>query len=63
MKIPDEVRKTVAFIGYQNKTNGETVSVGSMFFLGHDPAEGTTPSPRVYAVTARHIISGLRAKG
>jgi hypothetical protein len=52
MKIPDEIRKTVAFVAYEDKRTGVITPVGSCFFLGRDPEEGRTSSPRVYVVTA-----------
>jgi hypothetical protein len=63
MRVPDEVRKAVGFIGYEDKRNNEFVPIGSFFFLGHDPTDGGTVSPKVYAVTARHVIENLKAKG
>jgi hypothetical protein len=63
MKIPDEVRKTVGFITFENKKNGHIVPVGSFFFLGHEPKQGATTSSRMYAVTARHIIDKLGKNG
>ena len=63
MRVRDEIRKTVAFIGYEDKQNGNFVPVGSIFFLGHDSKDGADKSPRVYVVTARHVIDGLRGKG
>jgi hypothetical protein len=62
MKIPDAVRKTIGFIGYEHQQTHEFVPAGSFFFLGHDPVDGSWTSPRVYAVTARHVISGLNSK-
>ena len=56
MRVPDQVRKAVGFIGYEDKRNGEIVPVGSFFFLGHDPHPGEKFSPKMYAVTARHVI-------
>jgi hypothetical protein len=63
MKIPDEIRKTVGFITYENKISGEITPVGTSFFLGHNPGEGKTTSPKVYAVTARHVVDEMRKKG
>lgn len=63
MRVPDEVRKTVGYVAYQDQTNGQIVPVGSMFFLGHDPKEGSDTSPTMYAVTAAHVIDQLRKKG
>ncbi len=63
MKVPDEVRKTVGFVAYASLVNGDIVPVGTFFFVGHNPIEGETTSRRMYAVTARHVIDGLRSKG
>ena len=63
MRVPDIVREAVGFIGYEDKRNGEIVPIGSFFFLGHDPNPGETISPKVYAVTARHVIDALRRRG
>lgn len=63
MKVPDEVRKTVGFVAYKSKLSGDVVPVGSFFFLGHDPNDGTSTSRKMYAVTARHIVDALKAKG
>jgi hypothetical protein len=63
MKIPDEIRKTVGFVAYHNKTTGNVTPVGSCFFLGHTPQEGETFSRKMYVVTARHVIDQLRSKG
>jgi hypothetical protein len=62
MRVPDGVRKTVGFIGYEDKRNGEFIPVGSFFFLGHDPKAGEPVSEKVYLVTARHLIDKLRDK-
>lgn len=63
MKIPDQVRKTVAFIAYEDKTDLSIRPVGSVFFVGPDPLPGTNVTERVFAVTARHVIEGLIRKG
>jgi hypothetical protein len=63
MKIPDQVRKAVAFIAYVDQRNGEITPVGSVFFVGPDPEPGTQSTSRVFAVTARHVIEGLKSKG
>src|SRR5438552_1346596 len=39
------------------------VPAGSFFFVGSDPKEGQTSSSRVFAVTALHVIDGLKNKG
>jgi hypothetical protein len=62
MRVPNGVRRTVGFIGYEDKRNGEFVPSGSFFFLGHDPKDGEPISEKVYLVTARHVIDKLRDK-
>lgn len=61
MRVPENIRKCVGFVAYLNHTTGNLVPVGSVFFLGVD-AEGDQVCP-VFAVTARHVIDGLRKKG
>jgi len=63
MKVPNEIKKTVAFLGYVNQVTGELVPVGSVFFLGHNSKDGAPFSERVYAVTAKHVIDSLAKKG
>lgn len=63
MKIPDQIRKTVAFIAYVDQRDHSVRPVGSAFFVGPDPLPGTQSASRVFAVTARHVIEGLRRKG
>jgi hypothetical protein len=63
MRIPDEIRKTVSFVCYRNQITNELVPVGSAFLVGHDPARDGASSPRVYAVTARHVLDALARKG
>lgn len=63
MKIPDQVRKTVAFIAYVDQRDQSIKPVGSVFFVGPDPIPGTQSTSRVFAVTARHVIEGLKSKG
>lgn len=61
MVIPDEIRKCVGFIGYQ-KVDGSISLAGTVFFLGKKMG---TVADRVflYAVTARHVIDGIKNKG
>ena len=63
MKIPDEIRKTVAFVCYENKNTGAITPVGSCFFLGSDQEPGQNFFKKVYVVTARHVIDAFRDKG
>jgi len=60
MLIPDNVRKCVAFLGYQ-LASGDYKLAGSAFYLGRDSAPGKADP--VYVVTARHVIDGIRSKG
>lgn len=60
MIIPDEIRKCVAFVGYQ-MADGTFRMGGSAFFIGK-PCENGKADP-VYWVTARHVIDGIRNKG
>jgi hypothetical protein len=63
VRIPDQVRKTVAFIAYFDQLDQGIKPVGSVFFVGPDPLPGTQSTSRVFAVTARHVIEGLKSKG
>ncbi len=63
MKIPNEILKAVGFICYEDQINNQLVPVGSVFFFGHDAKPGTNFSSRVYAVTALHVIQGLKSRG
>lgn len=63
MKIPVEVLKAVVFVCYEDQVKHELVPVGTGFFLGHDPKDGGTTSPRVWAVTALHVIRALKKLG
>jgi hypothetical protein len=63
VQVPTAVLKAVVFVCYENMTTGATVPVGTGFFMGHDPKSGEKISPRVWAVTALHVIDGLRSKG
>lgn len=63
MKVPDNVTKTVGFVAYRNQQTGNTVPVGTMFFLGKDAAGDGQVSSQVFAVTARHVIDGLQSRG
>lgn len=61
MIVPDDVRKCVAFLGYQI-ADGTFRFAGSVFFLGRDKKNSPKAEP-VYAVTAKHVLDGIRAKG
>jgi hypothetical protein len=59
MKIPDAIRRCVAFVGFRN-ANGIMVNAGTCFFLNHD----ATPDINfMYSITAKHVIDGIRDRG
>lgn len=60
MIIPDDVRKCVAFVGYRD-SNAMFKLAGTTFFLGR--TIGATGRAFHYAVTAKHVIDGIRGKG
>jgi hypothetical protein len=58
-KIPDEVLKTIGFVGYQQ----QRPFLSRRFIFLHRAGCRGGISRNVYAVTARHVIDCLRAKG
>lgn len=60
MIVPDKLRRCVAFIGYQMADNSFRMA-GSVFFLGQEQENGKAEP--VYAITARHVIDGIRSLG
>jgi len=60
MRVPESIRKSVAFLGYRNAA-GEFNFAGTGFFLGRG-VDDLNISFR-YLVTARHVIDGIRDKG
>jgi hypothetical protein len=58
MPVPDEIRRCVAFLGYEIP-GGRVEPVGTAFFLGR-AAEGTGRAD-TYAVTAKGLVEGIRA--
>jgi len=60
MIVPDNVRKSVVFLGYR-MADGSMRFAGSAFFLGRDQ-EGEIVKD-VYLVTAKHVIDGIRKLG
>ncbi len=60
MIVPDSVRKCVAFLGYQLADSSFRMA-GSVFFLGRVDENGQAYA--VYAVTAKHVIEGIRKLG
>lgn len=60
MIVPDNVRKSVVFLGYQMHS-GEMRLAGSAFFLGTEIDGGQATD--VFLVTAKHVIEGIRKLG
>jgi hypothetical protein len=60
MKVPDNIRKCVVFIGYK-MADGEYRLGGSGFFLGTMICGNQ--SKRTFLVTAKHVIDGVRKTG
>lgn len=57
MRVPDKIRKCVAFIGCKNPTDQSFMPMGTVFFL----AEPINSDKHFrYAVTAKHVIDKLR---
>ena len=61
MQIPDEIRKCVCFAGLQ-KANGTISLAGTAFFMAR-PLDSMPGRMMGYAVTAKHVIEGIRNKG
>ncbi len=61
MTIPDEIRKCVAFVGFQ-LADGSTQLAGTVFFVSRE-MEGVKDRTFSYAVTAKHVIEGIGRKG
>ena len=59
MIVPEQIRKCVAFVGFQIADKSFRL-VGSGFFLGREEEGGKATSARF--VTARHVIDGIRAQ-
>lgn len=60
MKVRDDIRKCVVFIGYR-VADGSMRLAGSAFFLGK--GGDTDKASDVFLVTARHVIDGIRKLG
>ena len=58
MRVPDEIKKCVVFLGYQ-LANGEFKFAGTALFLGSE-VNGHQSS---YLVTARHVIDNIYKLG
>lgn len=58
MKIPEGIKTCVAFLGLQMADKSFRMA-GSVYFVGRDD----TGSNLKYAVTAKHVIQGIKSKG
>lgn len=58
MQIPDEIRKCIGFVAFDAPDHSKKVC-GTVFYLGEDISP---PIIAAYAVTARHVIEGIRRK-
>lgn len=58
MKINSDIRKCVCFVGYKMADDTYRFA-GSAFWVG----EEYSSAKAIYAVTARHVIDGIRSKG
>jgi hypothetical protein len=58
MRVPDQIRKCVAFIGYK-MADGSPRFMGSALLFGDD----TTDPKYACMITARHVIDGIRDRG
>jgi hypothetical protein len=61
MRVPDETRKCVAFVGMKTARGYEVK--GTAFFIGRRRQVGDHNFSFMYAVTAKHVIDGIRDKG
>jgi hypothetical protein len=58
VKVPNEIRKCVAFLAY--KDNGGIKLAGTVFFVGISLPDTTISA--TYAITAKHVIEGIKKK-
>lgn len=58
MKVPETIRKCVAFVGLQMPNGGYRI-VGTAFFILNDQTKNKIP----YVVTAKHVIEGIKGLG
>jgi hypothetical protein len=56
MRVPENIRKCVAYIGYANQIDNSFGPAGSVFFVGRDKGEGVADP--IYAVTANMSLMG-----
>lgn len=59
MLVPDEIRKCVVFL-YYDDMNGVRRAAGTAFFVGLERPHDSE-SHWVYLVTAKHVLDGIRA--
>lgn len=60
MNVPEDITKSVAFLALK-MADGEIQLKGTAFLVGRESRKGGWANP-VYAVTARHVIDGIRVK-
>ena len=58
MKVQEKIKKCVAFVALQ-MADGTFHLVGTTFFIGRDKQKNNYS----YAVTAKHVIEGIKSKG
>lgn len=58
MKIPENIKACVAFVGYQ-LTDQSFKMAGTVYFIVND----NNTSNLGYAVTAKHVVEGIKSKG
>lgn len=63
MKLRNDTLKTVGFVMWENLKTNSLEPAGTFFFLGRDPVDSEPYARRMWAVTARHVIDGLRKMG
>ncbi len=61
MLVEDVIRKGVAFLGYHSRNTGKFRWGGTAFFISVDELDGSGIKT-IYAVTAKHVIEGIRDK-
>lgn len=65
MPIPDQLRRSVAFLCYRHKDDAKIRFAGTCFFLGYMPdgtAQDMTEGFFRYTITAKHVIVAIRKK-
>lgn len=60
MLVPDEVKKSVVFVGYKDSDNNFKLA-GTAFFIGV-PLTNKPENSFIYLITAKHIIEGIKTK-